>query len=804
MRCLAILLVSAVAMAGAPIMKTQTWKSSQPAFEEFARQIEGNFPRNLLARRGVRFVKDGKVGPAGVQMLTDGSAGELGDAGRVNIEGMPAVFVVYLGQPKAITEVAVYTCNIDSRSNQDFEIRVADNSKNPGKAPKFPKAPTFTSGPKILGADRGGVCTRFAADGTPIVAGTIDWIEFRVWRTYGLKAGQPAKTKKATGWTALTELEVLGAKDDLLPQKEIERLAAIRKAPTKPAYEKKATWFETMVAAREAIVAWETEQDLLALSEGVASFGPWHTAGPFAAKSDQAQAVIRLRSVTFPQTPVKKADPIIWTKRDDIPTGQLVDLAPLLKAKPGQVIALCRTLKTEHKTDGRHPFAIGLGIGEGRMHIAQLNRSVAGSPGQPAGPNQVTWNLQLEPGECHIVARLPVTADGACKLWFTPQASTIRPGAGDARKRVARREALYAQLLKDFPDPVSAAQINWERADSIWIPFTRRGMARIEKHVADWPTGNLHFLAGQYNGAVPGRLAALEADVAVAPRAVQAQIAPWLAKAKTEAAPTTTEKARARYYRLASIQECAAVANRLYAMRLAVEDQRETFGADYARGAEHLARVAALEGTLATTLKATMDELFAAKGDDIRAAVTLRDEIATAQRTILLDNPILRGQKLMVGTSLRFSSNWGGPNSLGNEIRVLDPSKPDPETTTLFKLPSGSMSNFDLSWDAKRILYSNGRHLFEVVVGETTPRQITSQTDPHVRHYDPVYLPSGDIVFVSTACEQAVPCTGGWYVGNLHFIRADGAGERRLTFDQDHDWNPTVLNSGRVVYTRWE
>ena len=33
---------------------------------------------------------------------------------------------------------------------------------------------------------------------------------------------------------------------------------------------------------------------------------------------------------------------------------------------------------------------------------------------------------------------------------------------------------------------------------------------------------------------------------------------------------------------------------------------------------------------------------------------------------------------------------------------------------------------------------------------------------------------------------------------------ADGENIRQLCFDQDHDWCPTVLNNGRVLYIRWE
>ena len=41
-------------------------------------------------------------------------------------------------------------------------------------------------------------------------------------------------------------------------------------------------------------------------------------------------------------------------------------------------------------------------------------------------------------------------------------------------------------------------------------------------------------------------------------------------------------------------------------------------------------------------------------------------------------------------------------------------------------------------------------------------------------------------------------------MANLCRMNADGTGMRQLCFDQDHDWCPTVLNNGRVLYSRWE
>ena len=91
-------------------------------------------------------------------------------------------------------------------------------------------------------------------------------------------------------------------------------------------------------------------------------------------------------------------------------------------------------------------------------------------------------------------------------FWFRPHPPVHNPGAGNLKHRIRRREALYSQLKRDFPDPVSMQQITWEQADSIWIKFRRRGMARKEKFLTDWNPGNPAFLVGQYKGAIEKRL----------------------------------------------------------------------------------------------------------------------------------------------------------------------------------------------------------------------------------------------------------------------------------------------------------
>ena len=790
--------------SGEVAMKTESWPNSDPGFDAFSQRIVNGMGRNLLARKGVALHHDRQT--SGLTYMTDGEAGERAGEGRVTISGQPSVIAFYLGKPKPVREVGVFTFNGDARANQDFEVRFALNSKNPGKKPAFPEKPHLTTGPAILGKNGGGFHTWFAdSGGAPLVPEKVDWVEFRIWRTYNVQAGKPAKTKTPSSWSALIELEVYGDPDDVvLPSKEeLARRAALRKLPKQPPYEKKATWHETMVAAREAMLSWECTLDRMTLSESVATLGPWRVLGPLPAKSPLVGTIDRSRKLDLAK-PLKAKDgaAFSWRELPELRDGELSDLAPRLGAKPGQVVYLCRPLAIARALDRRNPLAIGVGIGTGTVTLLPHRRGLRDArPDAEAVPNQKTWPLTVGPGQYQILARLPVAPDGSCRFWFTPQSPASRPGAGNTSARISRRERLFDQLKKDFPDPVSVAQMGWERDDSIWIPFIRHQMARIEKLLADWLPGKPTFLVERYNAAVEKRLGDVDDDLPLAPRPVRERAQAWLATFRQAPAPTAVAAARARYYALASVQETLAEAHRIESIRLAVEDQRDTFTDRYPRATEYLAQVAALE----KRVQDIWARMRAGSGDALAAVLALRGDVEKAGREILLANPLLGFEKLLLARGgPGFASNWSGANRLGNELVVLSPVKPDGEITTLHQIPSGSISNFDLSFDAKTILYSNGRHVFEINADGSNPRQITNQTDPHVHHFDPCYMPDGNIMFVSTACEQAVPCTGQWYVGNMHLMKPDGSGERRICFEQDHNWNPCVLNNGRVIYTRWE
>lgn len=77
---------------------------------------------------------------------------------------------------------------------------------------------------------------------------------------------------------------------------------------------------------------------------------------------------------------------------------------------------------------------------------------------------------------------------------------------------------------------------------------------------------------------------------------------------------------------------------------------------------------------------------------------------------------------------------------------------------------------------------------------------------------DPAYLPDGRIVFVSNRQVQSQQVNGFAYldeyererVTTLHVMDGNGQNCRQISYNQSHDRNPTVLQTGEIMYSRWD
>jgi hypothetical protein len=778
-------------------MTTETWPNTDTAFEQFEQRIAQTHPRNLLARTGVLSQMDGSFSEA--DLLTDGLAGRRGEEGRVFLNGTPTVIAFYLGQPKTVTEIGLFSFNVDTRANQDFEVRLADSSARPGVRPDFRQAPVFSSGSKVIGPNAGGCHTRFAdPSGDPLVPGKVDWVEFRIWRTLRLEAGQPAKTARADGAAAYIELQVLGTADDVfvLPPEEVARRQALAQMPHEPPYEKQATARQTLIAGRETILAWEAQLDRLVLPKLGVVCGPWHVLGPVTREDKQVAEVEKASQVDLTRPlPGASGRVLAWEKRDDLRDGALIDLTGYRGATEKDVFYLCRKITFRTRIE-RNRLHAPVSTTDGWVRWLPTQQTI-GLRGR-VSPHERDWELEGDPGEYQLLVRLAAAPDGQRRFWFALEPTAARPGAGQPHERDARRERLFRKVWEDFSDPVERLRLRWEATDEFWTTRARRPN--------DWLPGTAaSFLQEQYRGAIVRRVAALKKSLDAA-SGIPALVIDSKKETLVRGVETLevafksandVDQLQATYEHLRTLEEMLAVAGQVKSLRLAVEDQRATFADRYPRAAEFLERI----GNLEQRVEAAWHIVLNWQPSTLSALLGANEAVRAAGTEILLENPVLAFDRLLVakgGSS--FASNWDGPNTLGGSLVVVSPVRPGGKETTIHQ---GRVSDMDLYWDAQRLLFSDGNAVWEIGIDGSGLRRV-SKEDPPVTHYDACYLPDGRICCVSNACEQAVPCTGGPNVGNLHLMDADGSHEVRVAYDQDHNWNPVVLNDGRVLYSRWE
>jgi len=371
----------------------------------------------------------------------------------------------------------------------------------------------------------------------------------------------------------------------------------------------------------------------------------------------------------------------------------------------------------------------------------------------------------------------------------------------------AARQDLWALAARDFAEDAPRRQMKWEREDQV-----------LQE---DWPPGDFAALARRYAEAACPRVPALAQEAAQ--RAAAVKDAAGLAEV------------RQLFYRSRTLHEAMARARAFdsRALRMAITDLAESYPEKYAGGPAFLARLAAIEQAMPDALAR------AARGvpEDLERLEHLLADFDRLQREALLANPLLDFDRLVlvrrtphgdprmpIGTGYGVGEYIGLPRQSSkcnpgieqpldwdNAIALLSPVRPEGTLTTLYK-PGGRrlITDLDLHWDADRLLFSmpgshNKWQVFEIGAdGKGSPRRLTPGDQPDVHNYDACYLPNGRMAFISTAPLQGVPCNAGVIVGMMYLMDADGKNIRQVCFEQDHDYCPTVLNDGRILYLRWD
>lgn len=214
---------------------------------------------------------------------------------------------------------------------------------------------------------------------------------------------------------------------------------------------------------------------------------------------------------------------------------------------------------------------------------------------------------------------------------------------------------------------------------------------------------------------------------------------------------------------------------------------------------------------------------FVAGGVGMAAAP---EEDAAAEMLSRLDAPLLFAKRHSYTGIHIYDIFYKWPPGGGGIYVIEDPSAPRPEwvirpvidPTTPETLGVGVYSDPELSWDAKRLLFTfkgepeGSTSIYEIGLEGKGLRRVTDPT-PTCACYQgskggqhdisPAYLPDGRIIFLSTRKSGLVPCANSG-VAILHVMNADGSDIHAISANNVNEFDPAILPDGRVLAGRWE
>ena len=523
-------------------------------------------------------------------------------------------------------------------------------------------------------------------------------------------------------------------------------------------YVKKDSWPETMLATRQQYRQWFLEMQ----GRRPIAIGPWFATAPLPA-SNFSDALFPERGVDL-EAKDSHGKPL-WRERKVWRDGRV---HPLRGGKFASTY-LYRTLSTAKPIT----LTAHLGSDDGIEVWLNGNKLLSKDVPRTAAPDQEHVDLPLGAGENGLLLKI-YNRGGTHAFYCAFGVDYVSP--------------LAARAAQDFPE-----EMTW--------------MAR------DIPGGD----AGNWFTAEPGA-GEERAMIAAALRNTgdASEVLRREASAMHDGGTPDTDPRWLDLYTRACVcrQALAALEGQIdfAALRRAIVDLAASFPQTYGSGDKQLEQINLCEQRL--------PEVRAAVGRGDADAKQQVADLLKAVRAPLLANPLLDFDRLLVvkrqSDKLGLPQNWQGncalsPKGYHNEIGLLALDAPGRPLTTLFRPEdNGFVGDVDLHFDGQKMLFSmpgsHGRwQIWEIGSDGTGLRQVTPGEHPDVDNYDACYLPDGRIAFDSTRCFQGIPCVGGGNtVANLCLMDDAGQNIRQLCFDQDHDWCPTVLNNGRILFTRWE
>ena len=191
-------------------------------------------------------------------------------------------------------------------------------------------------------------------------------------------------------------------------------------------------------------------------------------------------------------------------------------------------------------------------------------------------------------------------------------------------------------------------------------------------------------------------------------------------------------------------------------------------------------------------------------------------EVRRIKRKIMLSNPVLDFSSVVfIDHPFPQGREWkhqarhrnGMMAVPGGRLLVLDGLRPDGSVRRLGPDRPGSFWRPDVSFDGGKVLFcykghdEKSFHIYQTNVDGSNLRQLTSGDYDDI---DPIYLPDGHIMFSTTRANTYIRCMPYTYCYVLARCDPDGQNVYLISRNNECDWLPTLLNDGRIIYSRWE
>ena len=181
-----------------------------------------------------------------------------------------------------------------------------------------------------------------------------------------------------------------------------------------------------------------------------------------------------------------------------------------------------------------------------------------------------------------------------------------------------------------------------------------------------------------------------------------------------------------------------------------------------------------------------------------------RDLLAHA----VVSNGRLKGQPLNGGPRRKWNLSFDGVGNLSGEATeggsFLSPDLSyDGRTVSFAYVECEGGRGHDHHTDPSRGHWAQGRsyHVFRMNVDGTGLCQLTDGT---WNDFDPCFMPSGRIAFISERRGGYLRCGRVCPTFTVYDMAADGSDIRCLSFHETNEWNPSVNHDGLLLWTRWD